>query len=331
MRVLVTGGAGYIGCCVVEELLANGYKPVIFDSFYWGREFVKPYEDKVDIIEGDCRSSKDVLYALEGIDAVIHLAGIVGAVACDQNPIAHHTVNVESIRTLISCCTDLDLKPVQDFIYVSSCSVYGNVKGMYEEVTEETPVSPLSSYAYAKLRSEEIIMEKLRQTPHFHPTILRLTTVFGWAPRMRLDLVTNLFVYRAWKEGKISIFGDGSQYRSLIHVRDIATACVKTLSTPRFIRSGKVFHVGEESNNRTMREIAEAVKYFLPNTKIEFRKGAITDRRDYRINCAKLKNAINWKARYSMEDGIQELIDKLVELDLDWESYKFRNDQFEYR
>jgi len=330
MRVLVTGGAGYIGCLVVEELLKRDHAPVIFDALYWGKESLESFVDRVQIIEGDCRNSKDIIYALEGIDAIIHLAGIVGEFACANYNKAHFSINVESTRTLINCCTDPELDLVRDFIFSSSCSVYGNVQGIYEEVVEETTPAPLSAYAHAKLRSEQIIFDQGEKIPHFHPTVLRLTTVFGWSPRPRLDLVTNLFAYRAWKERKITIYGDGSQYRSLIHVKDVAKAFVDVLETARFIRSGKIFHVGERGNNRSVREIAECITNILPETEIEFISDKATDRRDYRINCQKIQNIIGWKAQYSVEEGVKEMIEKFETLGWDWDSYRFRNSSFEY-
>ena len=330
MRVLVTGGAGYIGSLVVEELLKNGHKPVVFDLFNWGRESIDSFDGKIELFEGDCRNSRDIIYALEGIDSIIHLAGIVGEFACQSNHKAHFSINVESTRTLINCCTDPELELVRDFVYASSCSVYGNVKGLYREVTEDTPVAPLSDYAHAKLRSEKIILDKGRELPHFHPTILRLTTVFGWSHRPRLDLVTNLFAYNAWKHGKMDIFGDGLQYRSLIHVRDIARALVQTLEAPRFMRDNKIFHLGEESNNCTVKEIAEAVQNRIPHAQIHMSDSKPSDRRDYKINCQKLKNIIGWKAQYSVEDGINELVDKFESMDMDWDSWKFRNNNFKY-
>ena len=330
MRVLVTGGAGYIGCQVVEELLKNNHSPVVFDTFYWGKDSLEPFLDKIEIIEGDCRNSKDIIYALEGVDAIIHLAGIVGEFSCANFPKAHFSINVESTRTLINCCTAPELDLVRDFIYASSCSVYGNVQGLYEEVTEETPPAPLSDYAEAKLRSEKIILKQAQRIPHFHPTILRLTTVFGWSRRPRLDLVTNLFAYKAWKEGKISIFGDGQQYRSLIHVKDVARAFIKALEAPRYIRSSKIYHVGEESNNITVSNLAEIVKSILPGTEIQYLKDKPTDRRDYRIKIQKFKNNIDWKAEHSIHAGIKELVEKFDTLDWDWELDKYRNSSFNY-
>lgn len=330
MRILVTGGAGYIGSCVIDQLLKKNHEVSVLDTFFWGRESLKYYSDKLELIEGDCRNSKDVIYALEGIDAVIHLAGIVGAPACIKNTKANYSSNIESTRTLVNCCTDPELDLVRDFIFASSCSVYGNVRGIYKIVNEETPTNPLTLYANAKLISERIILEKGKEISHFHPTVLRLTTVFGWSRRPRLDLVTNLFAYRGWKDKKIKIYGDGSQYRSLIHVGDVANAIVQTLEAQRFQRDGKVFHVGDESNNKTVREIAEIVKAQIPETDIEFLEERETDRRDYRINCQKLKNVIGWKANNTVHDGIKEIIEKFNTLKLDWESEKYRNDTYDY-
>lgn len=329
-RVLVTGGAGYIGCCVVEELLKRGHKPVVFDSFYWEKESLKPFMDKLTIIEGDCRNSRDVIYALENVDSIIHLAGIVGESACLSNPKAHFSVNVESTRVLLNCCTDPELDLVRDFIFSSSCSVYGNVAGIYSEVTEKTPTQPLSAYAHAKLRAEKMILDKGKEIPHFHPTVLRLSTVFGWSNRPRLDLVTNAFVYNAWKEGKLTIHGDGQQFRSLIHVRDVAKAFVDVLDAPRLLRSGEIFHVGEEKNNKRVSEIAEAVKKILPNTKIEYTQDKATDRRDYFINCQKIKNVIGWKAQWTVEQGVQDVLENLKNSNSDWEADKYRNSSYKY-
>ncbi|HDQ41907.1 MAG TPA: NAD(P)-dependent oxidoreductase [Desulfonatronum sp.] len=330
MNILVTGGAGYIGCHVVDILLERGHKPVVFDTFYWGTEPLKPWQDRIRIIQGDCRNSKDIIYALDGIDGIIHLAGIVGEFACKANPKAHFSSNVESTRTLVNCCTDPEMDLVRDVVYASSCSVYGNVKGLHEIVTEETPTSPLSAYAHAKLRSEEIFLQRAHEVPHFHPTNLRLTTVFGWSQRPRLDLVTNLFTYKAWKDRKIIVHGDGMQYRSLIHVRDVARALVLVLEAPRFIRSGMTFHLGEESNNKTVREIAEIVASKVPGTEIEYLSGQPTDRRDYRIQCDKIKNCIGWRAEFSVEQGVEEMLDKLNTMGWNWDNPNFRNSSFNY-
>jgi nucleoside-diphosphate-sugar epimerase len=331
-KVLVTGGAGYIGSHVVKLLLEKEYHPVVFDTFFWGKESLEQYGDKVTLIEGDIRNSRDLIYALQDIDGgVIHLAGIVGQPACSYNPLAHFTTNVESTNTLVNCMTDPEVGLVRDLIYCSSCSVYGNVNGMYEEVTESTPTMPLSNYADGKLRSEKIIMAKAAKEPLFSPTLIRLTTLFGWSPRPRLDLVVNLFAYKAAKGEEITIFGDGEQYRSLIHVHDVASGLVTALEAPRYLRDREVFHVGEENNNITMRTLAEKLQAIAPDTKVTFSSETDTDRRDYRINCQKIKNTLNWSAQYSVDQGVEEMIKNLRENDWDYSEPRFRNNQFDYR
>lgn len=327
-KILVTGGAGYIGSLTVRSLINNGYDVRIMDTFFWGKESIKDLP--IEIYEGDCRNSKDVIYALEDIDAVIHLSGIVGENACKQNDKAHFSINVESTRTLVNCCIDPDMNLIRNFIYISSCSVYGNTKGIYNIVNEKSNTSPLSLYADAKLKSEKIIMEGAKRNPHFSPTILRLTTLFGWSPRPRLDLVTNLFTYMAWKGKPIYIDGNGEQYRSLIHVNDVANCITKVLMSQRFLRDRKIFHVGEESNNVTVKEIAETIKKHVPNLEIKYNPNKIMDRRDYKISCDKIKNTFNWKSEKTLEDGIIEILNNLDNLKWDWESYKYRNNKFNY-
>jgi nucleoside-diphosphate-sugar epimerase len=330
MRVLVTGGAGYIGTCTIEELLAHGHDVRVLEAFFWGRTSLDHLEHAIEMVEGDIRSSKDVCYALQGVDAVVHLAGIVGEPACKVNPIAHFTTNVECVSTLVDCMTDPELGLVRDLIFASSCSIYGNVAGLYDEVTEDTPPAPLSAYAHAKLRAEQIVRDKAALTPHFHPTVLRLTTLFGWSPRPRLDLVTNKFSHDAVRNRAIYINGDGQQYRSLVHVRDVARAIVAVLEAPRFMRDRRVFHVGDERNNRTVKQIAELVKSNLPRTEIVMRPSAPTDRRDYRINCQLIRNLINWRSTVSVEAGIAEMIEHFSKSNIDLDRIEHGNAQFQY-
>ncbi|MGI9387564.1 MAG: NAD-dependent epimerase/dehydratase family protein [Methyloligellaceae bacterium] len=331
MRVLVTGGAGYIGSCVVEELVKRDYDVRVLDSFLWGRESLERFSNQIELVEGDVRSSADVSYALQDIDAVVHLAGIVGEQACQINPVASYTTNIESTHTLVNCMTDPALDEVRDLIFASSCSIYGNVRGVYDEVTETTPAGPLSLYAEAKVKGEEIIWRKAEEVARFHPTILRLTTLFGWSPRPRLDLVTNFFAYKALTDGELTLFGDGSQYRSLIHVRDVALAFVMALETPRLMRERKVFHVGDERNNRTVKEIAELVKEYLPETKINVKSTASTDRRDYKINCQRIRNVIDWERNYSVEDGVRDVIENLKSTGITYDPLKHANTQYAYK
>jgi nucleoside-diphosphate-sugar epimerase len=309
MRALVTGGAGYIGSCVVEELLTGGHEVRVLDNFLWGREPLEKVEQKIEIFDGDVRDIRVLCNALQGVEAVVHLAGIVGEAACQKNPIAHYTTNIASVEALVNCMTEPDLSLVRDLIFVSSCSVYGNVAGLHEEVLETTPPAPLSAYADGKIRAENIIREKARQNPLFHPTILRLTTLFGWSPRPRLDLLVNMFCYRAARGEPILVHGGGAQFRSLVHVRDVARAIAAALEAPRFIRDRQLFHVGDERNNRTVKQIAETVRQYVPGIDVIMRPDVVADRRDYRINCRMIRNVLNWETRVNVERGIEEMIE----------------------
>jgi nucleoside-diphosphate-sugar epimerase len=329
-RVLVTGGAGYIGSCVVEKLLEVGHHPVVLDTFYWGRDALTPHEDRLTLIQGDVRSSRDLIYALQDVEAVIHLAGIVGQPACGKNPLAHFTTNIESTTTLVNCMVDTG-NVVRDLIFCSSCSVYGNVHGMFDEVLEDTPTMPLSEYADAKLKSEHIIMRKAAEVAHFSPTILRLTTIFGWSPRLRVDLVTNMLAYKAVTEGRLTIFGGGEQYRSLIHVRDVANALVAALDAPRYLRDRQLFHVGIETNNVTMKDLAHTVGKYVPDLTVVIDESSDTDRRDYRINCRKIENALGWKAQFSVDAGIEELVANFRDSDSDFSDPRYWNNLYDYR
>ena len=330
MKILVTGGAGYIGSCVVEELLKNKHDVRVLDNFLWGKHSLEHLKKKIEIIYGDLRNLELLSYSLKDIDKVIHLAGIVGDPACKINPVANYTTNIESTKILLNCMMNPYLNEVRDIIFASSCSVYGNVKGIYESVDENSFTGPLSLYAQSKLLAENIIFEKAKIEQRFHPTICRITTLFGWSPRPRFDLVTNLFTLNALHKKDIILNGDGKQFRSLIHVRDVAKALVKLIDAPRYLIDRKIFHIGDERNNMTMLEIAKLVKKILPKTKIVLRKDFPTDNRDYKINCSKIRNVLNWERSYTVEQGIEDIVNNLRSKKLLFDPKIHRNDKFDY-
>ena len=188
----------------------------------------------------------------------------------------------------------------------------------------------MSADADGKIRAENVIREKARQNPMFHPTILRLTTLFGWSPRPRLDLLTNMFCYRAVRGEPLLVDGDGTQFRSLIHVRDVAQAIAAALVAPRFIRDRRILHVGDERNNRTVKQLAETVRRYVPGSEIVVRPEAPADRRDYRVNCQRIRNLLNWKPHISVEMGIEEMIQIIKQNDIVCNPLKHRNDARAY-
>jgi nucleoside-diphosphate-sugar epimerase len=330
MRVLLTGGGGYLGSCVVEQLIARRHEVRVLDNFLWGRESLEKVEEMIEIVDADIRDLRVLCKALHDIDAVVHLAGIVGEVACRDNPIAHYATNIAAVEALVNCMMESELFTVRDLIYISSCSVYGNVAELCEEVHETTPPAPLSSYAYGKLCAENIIRKKARQHPSFHPTILRLTTLFGWSSRPRLDLVTNMFCYQAVRGNSVTVNGGGTQFRSLIHVRDVAQAISVVLEAPRFIRNHRILHVGDERNNRTIKQLAETVMHYVPGSKVVMRPNVATDRRDYRVNCKMMRNLLNWEARFSVEEGIEEMIRIIQQSNIVYDPLKHSNASLVY-
>lgn len=331
MKVLITGGAGYIGSLTVEEVLNAGHEVRVLDNFTWGSDALDFCKDKIELIDGDVRNSADVSYALQGCEAVIHMAGIVGDPACRKNHIADYTINLESTRTIVNCMTDPEMELVPNFIFASSCSVYGNVKGLHDQVFEGTPENPLSLYAHGKMLSEKVIWDKAKEEPRFIPTILRLTTLFGWSHRPRVDLVVNNFAYRALKEGKLTLHGDGSQFRSMVHARDVARAIAAILDAPQFKRDRKMFHCGDEKNNKSLKQIAEMVAEQVPGTEIEFLPGQETDRRDYKINCSLIRNVLGWEVEYDVAGGIKDMVENIKKTNLEADPLKHRNDVYDYK
>ncbi|MDY7081703.1 MAG: SDR family oxidoreductase, partial [Halobacteria archaeon] len=184
MNVLVTGGAGYIGNYIVEELLENGHYVRVLDSFLFGDQALEPFKDhdRLDIEEGDIRHIEDLSYALEDMEAVVHMAGIVGDPACGVNEQATQAVNVEATKALVETCK---LHDIQRLVFASTCSVYGASELM--ELNEGSYLNPLSLYAESKIESEEIILHETHDMfsdNEITPTILRLGTIFGWSRRM---------------------------------------------------------------------------------------------------------------------------------------------------
>lgn len=296
--VLVVGGAGYIGSLLVERLLEKGYRVRVLDSLLYGEEALRPVRNHpdFDLIVGDCRNIQDVVRAVGGVDAIIHLAAIVGDPACEQDQGPALETNYAATRMLIEIAKG---HGVSRFLFASSCSVYGATD---VEMDENAAVMPVSLYGQTKVDSERALLDSSGDT--FHPTILRFATVFGLGYRPRFDLVVNLLTAKAKQEGVITIF-NGQQWRPFIHVRDLVEATVRVLEMPVRMASGEVFNVGDSRLNHTLTEVAEVIQSAFPNVRIENIDNA--DRRNYRVNFDKLLSRTGFRARYSVRDGVEEI------------------------
>ncbi|MFC6722790.1 NAD-dependent epimerase/dehydratase family protein [Halobacteriaceae archaeon SHR40] len=329
MRVLITGGAGYIGNYVVEEVLENGHEVRVLDSMLWGDDALDPYSghERLEVREGDIRHIEDLSYAMEDVDAVIHLAGIVGDPACDVNEQATQAVNIEATKSLVEVCK---LHDIERLVFASTCSVYGASELM--ELNEGSYLNPLSLYAESKIDSEEIILHETHDMfrgNDITPTILRLGTIFGWSRRMRFDLVVNLLTAKAVLEDDIPVYG-GEQYRPLVHVHDAARAFAAVLEAPDEKVNHQIFNVGDNDLNYQIKEVGRIVEENVEGAEVRFVEHKEDDR-TYRVSFDKINYILGWEAEYDIADGVQEIKEWMAEEGItDYERDNFRNSEYPY-
>jgi len=296
--VLVIGGAGYIGCCLVRRLLEEGKRVRILDNAVYGLE---PIQDllkhpNLDYVYGDCRNIQDVVKAMHQVSSIIHLGAIVGDPACELNHKTTIEINYAATRMLIEIAKGYG---VERFLFASSCSVYGATD---ELMDENSKVEPVSLYGKTKVSSEEALLESA--SANFHPVIMRFATVFGLSNRPRFDLVVNLLSAKAKQDGRITIF-NGEQWRPFIHVKDIAEAIILLLKAPLSAVSQEIFNVGDNRLNHTLAEVAGVVQRVFPGTRVEHDENS--DRRNYRVDFSKIEKRLGFRCQYGLEDGVREV------------------------
>lgn len=299
-KVLVTGGAGYIGSFVVNGLLDKGYEVVVLDALFYGEKGLESFVRRkgVTFIKGDITDPAKVEESLAGVDKVIALAAIVGDPACSVNEEMTWKINYESVKLL----TDLSIKHgVSRLVFASSCSVYGS-NDKVKFLTEESELHPVSIYAETRILSEEYILSKKEL---ISPVILRLSTVFGLSPRMRFDLAINIMTAKAVSNGVIDVFG-GNQWRPFVHVRDVANAFVMAMEADDQQVRGQVFNAGSTDSNYQIEDIAKIIAEEIPGTQINNNSSAI-DQRNYNVIFDKIHKKINFKSQFSVRDGVREI------------------------
>lgn len=304
LPILIVGGAGYIGSHVVAQLLERGHKVRVLDTFAYGREPLAELENhpNLEIITGDVTDLFRLSQALQDVQAVVHLAGIVGDPACALDETMTHHVNIVSTRMLKETVKALG---IPRFIFASSCSVYG---ANDDVVNETSPLNPVSLYAKSKIDSENELLGDPFDA--FHPVILRFSTVFGHSRRMRFDLVTNLFTAQAYYNGELTVSG-ATQWRPFVHVADVARAVVLAVEAPLETVSRQIFNVGDDSLNYTIGQVAEAAAGLVKSrrgrrpklTTIDF----VADRRNYHVSFEKIRRVLGFSAEHTMESGISEM------------------------
>jgi nucleoside-diphosphate-sugar epimerase len=296
VRVLVTGGAGYLGSVLCEHLLAAGHRVTTLDALAHGVPSLLHLcaRPGFEFVRGDVRDEALVGRLLREADAVLPLAAVVGAAACDRDPLLARSVNLDAVRLLLRLRS-----PSQLVVFPNTNSGYGASSG---EVfcTEETPLEPISLYGRTKVEAEAAVLD----APN--ALALRLATVFGSSPRLRLDLLVNHFVHAAVHEGYLVIFEKDFK-RNFIHVRDVADCFLHCLEHGAKM-AGRAYNAGLDSANLSKAELAAKVKEQVPGLHVTFSEiGSDPDKRNYIVSNQRLREA-GFEARRSLESGIAELI-----------------------
>ena len=293
-RVMVTGGAGYVGSNLVPKLLAAGYQVVVLDLYIYGNVFANLASNpNLTEVKGDLRNPSDVQRALAGCDAVIHLACISNDPSFDLNPDLGRSINYDCFRPLVKASKDAGVKR---FIYASSSSVYG-IKND-SNVTEDLPLEPLTDYSKYKAMCEEVLDQE--REPGFVAVTLRPATVCGYAPRLRLDLTVNILTSHAINNGRITVFG-GEQLRPNLHVEDMTDLYVQLLEAPDEAINGKTWNAGY--HNLKVREIADMVRDEVGKN-VDIVVTPSDDHRSYHVSSEKIKRDLGFSARRTVSDAI---------------------------
>jgi nucleoside-diphosphate-sugar epimerase len=295
MKILVTGGAGYIGSVLTPKLLSLGYEVTVYDNFMHKQNSLLDCcaNKKFEIIRGDVCDYEKLNPILSKFDVVIPLAALVGAPACKANPQLTQLVNYDSYINLIN-----NLSDNQRVIFPNTNSGYG-ISSNSEMCTEESPLNPISEYGITKCKIEEVLLKRPNSIT------FRLATVFGMSPRMRMDLLVNDFVYRALNDRFIVLFEEHFR-RNYIHIRDVVKAFVQAIDDDAML--GEAYNLGLSSANLTKRQLAEKISDHLPEFLIHSADiGEDPDKRDYLVSNEKLESA-GWSPDNSLDEGIDELI-----------------------
>jgi nucleoside-diphosphate-sugar epimerase len=322
MKILVTGGAGYIGSTLVPLLLNAGHSVRVLDNLnHGGAPLLPAWSDPAfDFRRGDIRDRSAIASALSGMEAVVHLAAVVGDPACARDPALARSVNLEASLSLIE---ESRHSGVQRFIFASTCSNYGKMKDPDHFVDEESELNPVSLYAETKVAVEKFLLVS-GNGQAWSPTLLRFATIFGTSPRMRFDLTVNEFTMEMLVKKRLVVFGE-QFWRPYVHVRDAARAIKLVLESASEKVAGRVFNVGATDQNFQKQQLVDFIRPHAPDAIVEFVHKA-EDPRDYRVSFIRISEQLGFHITRTVREGIAE-VSRLVRENVinDFESRSYRN------
>jgi nucleoside-diphosphate-sugar epimerase len=294
-KILITGGAGYVGAMLTPHFLHKGHHVTVLDLMIFGENVIKDHKNLTKV-KGDIRDQKLLRELLIDIDIIIHLACISNDPSYEMDPALGKSINYDSFRPLVEIAKE---RKVKRFIYASSSSVYGLKKE--RDVNESVSLEPLTDYSKFKAKCEDVLLQY--KSNDFTPVIIRPATVCGFSPRQRLDLVVNILTNLAYHKRKISIFG-GDQLRPNIHIKDMVRAYDLLVEAEKDKISGEIFNAGYE--NQTVKELANIVKSNIGEDVI-LETTPTDDNRSYHISSKKIFSRLGFVTKFTIKDAVNEL------------------------
>ncbi len=308
-KILVTGGAGYIGSVLVRILLEQGREVRVLDNLMYGGESIIDLLEHpgFEFVNGDIRNQEDIKTAVEGIYAVAHLAAIVGDPACARSPELTYEVNKAGSQLLYKLANEAG---VQRFVFASTCSNYGKMDDPEQFVNEDSKLAPVSLYAETKVAFEQFLLGQSHDNSA-KPTCLRFSTVYGLSSRVRFDLTVNEFTKELALGRELVIFGE-QFWRPYCHVRDLARSVIIVIDADEETVAFDVFNVGDTSENYQKQKIVEEILEVIPEGKVKYIKKD-EDPRDYRVNFAKIARDLGFEITVDVPQGIRNMYKAIIE------------------
>ena len=307
-KVLLVGGAGYVGAILAEELLERGYAVKVLDRLYYGEEGLRDIRDRVELVVADMRVPPAGV--MDDVDAVVNIGGLSNDPTAEYNPRANYEMNTLATQKLAEICKE---QGVRRYLFASSCSIYDRGVGDEDRdvlLDEESEVRPRAAYASSKYEAERVLLRMA--DPDFCPVILRKGTIYGFSPRMRYDLVVNTFVKDALSKGVLTIHYGGEMWRPLVDVRDVARAYIACLEAPEDKVKGQIFNVSYR--NMRISELALRVRAALAEIGVSVQiqpdygyRGV----RNYRVTTTKISHILGFQPIVSVEESVKDMVEKV--------------------